>query len=507
MNLLVRLTTAALFCLAASASAEIIGVEQFDYPDSVIATKSGGTFWDYKNFTPIGHNGTASTWDNFSGAPVVTSGRLVTSNSSAKREYNGALESDGAVNDPASVPSSVAKTVYYRVTFTTGATLPSFLSISSSDFGTDIVSFGVSLNVANDNKFAIRIHPLSFTLSNNPTLIVANTTYTLVLKLDYTNNLASLYLNPDLNAAEGAVTPLLAATNFTPTNWSTSLRLASGTGGSVTWDDLVAATTWDELGTVVTTTTDEDGSLNPATGTGVSLREAVKYSPAGSLITFDPALNGKTCTVSLGEMVIDKPLAIDGSALANGVTIDANRTSRHFFINGNTASLTLKALTLINGNGGGDGGNVGGAIHLFTGNLSLQRCTLSGNFAGSAGAIWLQGSGTSRLEECTITGNRATVSVGTGGIAIPQGTCTLSRCTISGNTGSGNGGGLFLQSPASVSLNNCLIAGNTDSLANDISKASGTLTPIGNNLIGSFCNFFFNNFWSICSFFGSYSSS
>ncbi len=123
------LLTCAFLALAASASAEIIGVEQLDYPDGTIATKNGGTFWDYKNFAPTGHTGTASTWDNFTGAPVVASGRLVTDNSSAKREPNGALESDGAVNDPASVPSSVAKTVYYRVTFPRSQALPGYTAV------------------------------------------------------------------------------------------------------------------------------------------------------------------------------------------------------------------------------------------------------------------------------------------------------------------------------------------------------------------------------------------
>ena len=44
--------------------------------------------------------------------------------------------------------------------------------------------------------------------------------------------------------------------------------------------------------TTVTTTTDEDnGTLGG--GTGVSLREAVKYSPAGDIITFAPPLSGQ----------------------------------------------------------------------------------------------------------------------------------------------------------------------------------------------------------------------
>ena len=50
-----------------SASAEVIGVEQFDYPDGVLAGQNGGTFWDYKNTAPAGHTGPASTWDAVTG--------------------------------------------------------------------------------------------------------------------------------------------------------------------------------------------------------------------------------------------------------------------------------------------------------------------------------------------------------------------------------------------------------------------------------------------------------
>jgi hypothetical protein len=57
----ILLHVCALLALAASASAEIIGVEQFDYPNAAIAGQRGGTFWDYKNFTPTGHTGTSST--------------------------------------------------------------------------------------------------------------------------------------------------------------------------------------------------------------------------------------------------------------------------------------------------------------------------------------------------------------------------------------------------------------------------------------------------------------
>ena len=95
------LATAAVW-FAASASAEIIGVEQFDYPDGAVAGKNSGTFWDYNNFTPVGHTSIVSNWDDVFGSPLISSGRLGTMNSGATREYHGDPESDGAVNDPAS---------------------------------------------------------------------------------------------------------------------------------------------------------------------------------------------------------------------------------------------------------------------------------------------------------------------------------------------------------------------------------------------------------------------
>jgi hypothetical protein len=108
LTLLLRCALLAGLTLVTSAiQAEIIGAEQFNYSHGAVAGKSGGTLWDYKNFAPVGHVGTASTWDNFAGTPAVANGKLVTDNSSAKREYHGANEADGAVNDPASVLSEV----------------------------------------------------------------------------------------------------------------------------------------------------------------------------------------------------------------------------------------------------------------------------------------------------------------------------------------------------------------------------------------------------------------
>ena len=110
-----------MLALTTSASAVIFGVDAFDYPDGALAGQTGGSFWDRPNAAFFSPTGVPSNWDDVSGAPAVFLGRLVTNSSSAKREYNGANEANGAFND-----GTFAKAVYYRATVTTGATLPDF---------------------------------------------------------------------------------------------------------------------------------------------------------------------------------------------------------------------------------------------------------------------------------------------------------------------------------------------------------------------------------------------
>ncbi|MCU0796154.1 MAG: hypothetical protein MUF31_09485 [Akkermansiaceae bacterium] len=506
----------------------IIGVESFDYPDGPIDTKSGGTFWDYKNIAPTAHTGTASAWENVTAAPAIASGRLVTHNSSAKRTYNGASQADGAVNDPASVPSSAAKSVYYRVTVTTGATVPTEFGLSSYDFGTEKIFFGKR---AASSLFVVEETGVG--QSGAATTVLPNTTYTLVARVDYAANIVRLYLNPDLNAPESTQPPAVTRT-YTGTNWSTAVRLASSGGSPVVWDNLVVATAWDVLGTVVTTPVDE---LNPslqAGGNGVSLREAVKYAPEGGLITFAPGLNSQTCTLSTGtEIVVTKSVNLDASSLSSGLTIDGGTGTNRLFSVNSGQSLTLRGLTLTGGNGTGAAGNnnggaifnsgtltltqctlsgnsasFGGAIRNFGGTLmltqctlsgnsasaeggaissggtlSLMQCTLSGNSANLGGAILINIGGTPMLTQCTLSGNSA---INVGGAIYNGGTMTLAQCTLSGNSAAIIGGGaVHTNLGSSLTLTNTIVAGNTAPVGPDVSNNAGTITSNGTNLVGN----------------------
>jgi hypothetical protein len=502
------------FALAASASAEIIGVEQFDYPNGAIAGQSGGTFWDYKDISPAGHTGTASSWQNVGSAPATSGAKLITSNSSARRTYDGASESDGAVNDPASAPSSVAHTVYYRVTVTTGATLPDFFGLSSYDFTNERIFFGKTFG---SSTFSLTggTH-----VGSNNVPVAANTTYTLVTKIDFVNDVIALYVNPDLNALESSQTPAANAT-YTGTNFSTAVRLASGnTSAAVTWDDLVVATTWDDLGTVVTTTADEDnGSLVPTDGggTGVSLREAVKYSPSGALITFAPALNGQTINLLTALPDITKSVTIQGPG-ANLLTVrrDLNAATDFSVFTiaaGVPGGVSISGITISNGRaafspnfsprGGGILANspltltnvhvtgnhawFGGGVLLAEATGTFTNCTFSGNSAERyGGGIHYGGTGGSvlRIVNSTISGNRADFG-GAGINYLIEDTSSLAviNSTIANNATPGVGGGIFLSAlggNSPTTLRNTIIAGNAPT--NLTTDGGATVTTLGFNL-------------------------
>lgn len=230
------------------ASLGLVGTDSFDYPDGAIGGQAGGSFWDFWNTAGsvnLVRSGLVSDWTNGSGSPQVTAGQLVTNASGTEREYyGGPNEADGAFGDPAQF---LHKVIYYRFEMTRrpGAT---WSGASSFDFNTERYLFGVP-NTANpisgSREFAI--HDLNTnTHSYSGIIPAADQSYILVAKLDYPNQLASLYLDPNLNAAEASNVPI-ATYPHTSGNWTSAIRLASGSGGDVVWDDLRVAVTWDEL--------------------------------------------------------------------------------------------------------------------------------------------------------------------------------------------------------------------------------------------------------------------
>jgi hypothetical protein len=260
---------------------------------------------------------------------------------------------------------------------------------------------------------------------------------------------------------------------------------------------------------VVTTTADS--------GAG-SLRTVVAGASPGAIITFAAGLSGQIIQLSGTEIVLNKNVNIDASALAQGIQIKqlypGYAVARIFAVTNNT-TVGLRRLTLVNGTAGnavgaGLGGaiynlgtlsltnctlalngvfSVGGAIFNDIGALTLTGCTLDSNSAHSGGAIYNAG-GTSTLNECTLTENFANTSGfgGSGGaIYVAGGSVFINQCTIAGNASQnyyvgGQGGGVENGTGNSNSLAvfNSIVTGNNADTAPNI---GGPYTVNGTNLL------------------------
>jgi hypothetical protein len=202
-----------------------------------------------------------------------------------------------------------------------------------------------------------------------------------------------------------------------------------------------------------------EAAINPYVFTAAdsgygSLRYTVNYATNGSAITFAPGVSGQTITLSNGQILLNKDLIIDASALAGGVALNANQASRIFNVPSGV-SVTLNSLVLSNGYTT----SAGGAI-LNLGALALNNCTLVGNSApGNAEGGGIDNSGPLTLTGCTLSGNAA----GSGGAIDNSSNCTLVNCTFSGNTVTFFGGAIENTSGATLNLLHCTVSSNNTS--------------------------------------------
>lgn len=237
----------ALLATTSLASAVVIGVEDFSYADGAIDGQTGGTGFDYNNLTDTA-TGSTSDWDNTGGVPTVSSGKLVTNNTSAKREHNGPGEGAGGADIDTEERSGAlrgAGQVFYSVEITrnAGAT---WSGVSTYDFGAELIFFGVpgTANPGSGNlEWGVQI-------AGTPThyysgIAADNNTHTIVAVLDYDNDQIGLWLDPTgadfYNNGDGT-NSADAIGAFAASNWATAARLGSGGSASTEWDDLTIAT-------------------------------------------------------------------------------------------------------------------------------------------------------------------------------------------------------------------------------------------------------------------------
>ncbi len=224
-----------------------------------------------------------------------------------------------------------------------------------------------------------------------------------------------------------------------------------------------------------------------------SLRDAVEVANNADTISF--SVTG-VINLSLGNINISKNINITGPG-ANLLTINANSASRIFIMTTNITT-SISGLTLTNGlvydSCGGaiafsNSGTLtlndmvvsnnkalksssdsveGGAICNY-GTLNISNSTLNNNTAWSFGGAIFSEFGTSlTLSNVILNGNKAQGFQGTTGGAIDirssqvtPSTVFLDQVTITNNTASFSGGGISIQSYATVTIQNSLIQGNS----------------------------------------------
>jgi hypothetical protein len=166
-----------------------------------------------------------------------------------------------------------------------------------------------------------------------------------------------------------------------------------------------------------------------------------------------------------------------GATLTIADSTVSNNTGSAIYSN-SQASVSVSRSTLANNRA-----SIGGAIQLnnFTPHLTITDCTISGNSAGSAGAIYFRGgtSGTFTLSDSTIVKNTASTSNGGAIYLASMGTSAmLTSDTLMGNTAGTNGGAIYYSSGVGgITIDNSILVANTATNGQNIN--AGASVPVG----------------------------
>jgi hypothetical protein len=214
-----------------------------------------------------------------------------------------------------------------------------------------------------------------------------------------------------------------------------------------------------------------------------SLRQALADALDGDKINFDSSLNGQTITLTSGELLVNKSVAISGPG-ANTLAVDAEQASRVFNI-ASGKDVTISDLTVTNGSAPLPY-RWGGGIYNDHATLTLNNCTVSGNTAvpGSGGGIYNDadaGSATLTITNCTISGNSAWPG---GGIYNHRGTVTITNSTLSGNSDNGYNAGGAIFNQGTLTITSSTFSGNSGSAGGGIYNG-GTATMTNSTFSGN----------------------
>lgn len=239
--------------------------------------------------------------------------------------------------------------------------------------------------------------------------------------------------------------------------------------------------------TVTKTADTNDGVCNA----DCSLREAIDVAASGDTIAFSSLFNTTQFIVLDGtELFINKSLTINGTG-ADKISVSGSNRSRVFNISGAGITVNISSLRI------SDGDQVpnGGGIWIQSGNVNLDKVSVSFNFVTSAAANVFGGGidnegGVLTITNSLISGNFALTSATGNGGGIQNGriftpaTLNLTNTTISGNSiigAAGNGGGI--NNARSLNMTHVTIAQNEASGVAGLNNGFFSSTSIANTII------------------------
>ena len=234
------------------------------------------------------------------------------------------------------------------------------------------------------------------------------------------------------SASSGGAVPLLnnsaSGTKGDFINCTFSNNSSGGSGGAIQFTGITSAPTA-SAGVVLMSCTFQ---ANSGQGNGGALQLVPTTSASG-------ATPGAVFTITNSQFVNNTTFQ-NGGAIFMGRSAPASSISTCVFTS-NTASM------------------LGGAMSFANCSATVAACTLTGNQAGSGGALAVHNSQISHQSPiilgCQFLSNTAN-GIG-GGISVDNSRPVVSSCTFEGNTG--NGGGLYCERAAPQILN-CLLRNN-----------------------------------------------
>ena len=286
------------------------------------------------------------------------------------------------------------------------------------------------------------------------------------------------------------------AANFDPSTTDTITFAPGLAGGTITLNSVLPdlSTSLNISNPVTTAAQTITLARNTATGT----------PNFGILAVYSAGEDGDSSTAPTGSTI-----ALQGLTLTGGVSAGNPGAYRSFsggglYVENSTVALANCTLS------GNTGSSYGGGLLNYGGAVTLTNCTIAGNTANSFGGGLISIAGALTLTNSTVSGNTLS-GIGGCGVEIEYGTATLTNstianntvpgtasyiyslrslsstttvanCTITGNTG--QGGILADAGTGSVTLSNCIVAGNATS---DLSTngSANTFASSGSNLVGT----------------------